>query len=102
QRLRNGIFPTVTGFGSLYINPYVINTSNFSRFISYFGLASYTFNGKYSVDASWRHDLSNQFASDVSTQNKPIYSFGAKWRLSQEKFMHPVKWVNDLGLRATF
>jgi len=98
--LKNGIFPTVTGFGSLPFSPFDISSSA-SRFISYFGLASYSINGKYNFDASWRQDYSNMFASDVSSQNKPAWSFGARWRLKQEKFLQSAEWLNDLGIRAT-
>lgn len=101
EKLRAGIFPTVSGFGYYSYAPFNI-TKTLSRFKSYFGLASYTFDNKYSVDASWRQDYSNQFASDISTQKKPIWSIGGKWRVSQESFVHSLKWLNDLNLRATY
>jgi TonB-linked SusC/RagA family outer membrane protein len=99
--LRNGAPGTVTGYGSLYFNPYEIRKSS-SRFLSWFGLVSYTFNGKYGIDASYRQDNSSLFGSDISSQNKPVESIGAKWQISKEAFMKPVKWVNNLGLRATY
>lgn len=101
EKLRAGIFPTVSGFGYYSYTPFTI-TKTLSRFKSYFGLASYTFDNKYSVDGSWRQDYSNQFASDISTQKRPIWSLGGKWRISQEGFMHSLKWLNDLNLRATY
>jgi TonB-linked SusC/RagA family outer membrane protein len=101
-RLRNGIFPTVTGYGSLYYTPFETSTQ-ITRFISYFGLASYSLeDGKYNLDLSMRQDYSNMFASEVSSQNKPAWSIGGRWRLSQEKFLSNIKWLNDLGLRATY
>jgi TonB-linked SusC/RagA family outer membrane protein len=99
--LQNGIAGTVTGFGSLYAAPLSIQKST-SRFNALYALASYTLNHKYSLDASWRRDHSNQFGSDIATQNKPIWSFGAKWQMGRESFMQPVKWLNELGLRATY
>ena len=99
-RLRNGIGGTVTGFGSLAINPFSVNTS-YSRFISYFGLAGYSFNSKYNLDLSWRQDYSNQFGKNLATQNKPVWSIGGKWQMARENFMKPVKWVSDLNLRVT-
>jgi TonB-linked SusC/RagA family outer membrane protein len=99
--LRHGVFNTVTGYGALYNSPFSISTS-LSRFRSYFGLGSYTYNGKYSLDASIREDHSNLFGSDVSAQNKPAWSIGTKWQIGRENFMQPVKWVNDLALRATY
>lgn len=99
--LQGGVFPTVTGFGALGFSPYDVDKT-VTRFISYFGLASYTFNNKYSLDASVRKDLSSLFASEVSSQNKPAWSFGAKWRLTQEKFISDIKWINSLNLRVTY
>jgi TonB-linked SusC/RagA family outer membrane protein len=99
-KLRSGISGTVTGYGSLYFTPYSI-TKSISRFTSYFGLGSYNINGKYSIDASIRQDYSNQFGKDLSSQNKPSWSFGGKWQIAREKFMEPVKWINDLGFRVT-
>ncbi|WP_173003049.1 SusC/RagA family TonB-linked outer membrane protein [Chitinophaga sp. SYP-B3965] len=101
-RLRQGIFPTVTGFGSLAISPYTVK-KEVTRFISYFGLASYSFfDGKYNVDASLRQDYSNMFASEISSQNDPAWSFGARWWISKEKFLSKAKWLNDLSIRTTY
>jgi len=99
--LSKGVFGTVTGYGYLGSQPYEVQERT-SRFNSYFGLASYTLKHKYSVDASWRIDHSNLFGSDVSAQNKPVYSFGGKWNIAEENFMKPVTWLNNLALRATY
>ncbi|TCC96549.1 SusC/RagA family TonB-linked outer membrane protein [Pedobacter hiemivivus] len=82
-------------------NPFVENESK-SRAISYFALASYTLNDKYSLDASWRIDHSNLIGSDKSSQNKPIWSIGGKWNVSKEDFMKSAGLISDLGLRATY
>ncbi|OOQ56726.1 SusC/RagA family TonB-linked outer membrane protein [Mucilaginibacter pedocola] len=100
-KLSQGVFGTVTGAGFLYYQPYQVQEIR-SRFKSYFGLAGYTLNHKYSVDASWRVDHSNLFGSDVSAQNKPVYSFGAKWNLAEEGFLKPLTWINGLAIRATY
>ena len=99
-KLRNGIGGTVTGFGSLNISPFSITKST-TRFISYFGLASYTFNSKYNLDVSWRQDYSNQFGKNLATQNKPIWSMGVKWQIARENFLKSITWINELNIRAT-
>lgn len=101
QTLRNGVFNTVTGSGFLGITPYS-SAELRSRFNSYFALASYRLNRKYSIDASWRMDHSNLFGNDVAAQNKPIYSIGGKWNMANEPFMKTVAWVNQLAIRATY
>ncbi|HWK02475.1 MAG TPA: SusC/RagA family TonB-linked outer membrane protein [Puia sp.] len=90
-----------SGWANLTTPPYTY-WQTLSRFTSYFALGSYTFNHKYTADVSWRQDHSNLFGHDVSTQNKPIWSFGGKWLLSRENFMKSVKPVNDLAIRATY
>lgn len=101
KRLSAGVPGTVTGWGSLWATPYWINRGQ-TRFISYFGLASYTYNDKYSIDANVRQDMSNQFANTVSTQNRPAFSIGGKWQMAKEAFMTKVKWINDFAIRATY
>ncbi|OQP44509.1 hypothetical protein A4H97_09035 [Niastella yeongjuensis] len=101
QQLRNGVPGTVTGYGYLYYSPYYVQRSK-SRFLSWFGLGSYTFNGKYSVDVSYRQDNSSMFGSDISSQDKPVWSFGGRWNITKEKFMQGVSWLNYLGLRSTY
>lgn len=100
--LNKGISGTVPGgFAALYDGPQ-LHYETLSRASSYFALANYTFNGKYSLDLSWRRDHSNLFGSDVSTQNKPVWSVGGRWRLSRENFMASANVVNDLSIRATY
>lgn len=100
-RLQNGIPGTITGYGFLPNSPF-FPMSQKSRFTGYYGLGSYTYNHKYSIDASWRQDFSNQFGSDLAKQNKPVWSIGGKWLISKENFIHPVKWINDIAIRATY
>ncbi|WP_164974057.1 SusC/RagA family TonB-linked outer membrane protein [Filimonas effusa] len=99
--MRNGIPGTVPGYGYYWGNPYSL-METYSRFNSYSVIANYTIDHKYSIDGSWRRDHSNMFGSDVSTQNKPVWSVGTKWQISRENFMKAVKWVDDLGIRATY
>lgn len=82
--------------------PSVESEAPISRFVSYYGNAAYTYNHKYTVNGSYRIDKSNNFGLDKSAQNKPVWSAGAKWMLTEEQFMKPINWVNSLALRATY
>jgi TonB-linked SusC/RagA family outer membrane protein len=99
--LNQGVFGTVGGYGGYVQQPFR-QDQTVSRYTSYFALASYTLNKKYSLDLSWRVDHSNLFGSDVSAQNKPSYSLGARWNLKGEQFLAPVQWLSSLGIRATY
>ncbi|NML40701.1 SusC/RagA family TonB-linked outer membrane protein [Chitinophaga sp. G-6-1-13] len=99
--MSKGIQGTVTGGGYLSGNFYQV-ARTVTRFNSYFALGSYSFNQKYSLDMSWRQDQSSLFGSDVSSQNKPVWSLGGKWRIDKESFMSGVKWIDALALRSTY
>jgi len=58
---------------------------------SAFAVVDYSFNDKYLISTSVRRDESKLF---------PSFSLG--WRLSKEKFMNNVKWLDDLKLRASY
>lgn len=72
------------------------------RFRSYYGNMGYTFNRRYTVNASWRQDRSNLFGINKSAQRKPAWSLGAKWLISNENFMQRLQVVNSLGIRGTY
>ncbi|MFD2825324.1 SusC/RagA family TonB-linked outer membrane protein [Leeuwenhoekiella polynyae] len=73
-----------------------------TRFISYYGNAAYTFNRKYTLNASIRADQSNLFGLDKSAQNRPVWSVGGKWNIGRESFFQSADWLNSLALRATY
>lgn len=72
------------------------------RFLSYFSNAAYTYEGKYTLSASVRYDDYNNFGLDRSFRATPLWSSGVKWNLRKEEFMKDIKWLNQLGLRATY
>lgn len=76
-------------------------TETVVRFTSYFGNMSYTYDGRYTLNGSLRLDQSNLFGKDRSSQNKPVYSFGARWELGDESFMDK-SIFNNLSLRASY
>lgn len=104
-RLASGIFSPVMGnsYGMSVLGDDSFRSSEIeSRFTSYFANLGYTYDGKYSLNASWRIDQSNLFGKDKSAQNRPVVSGGLKWQLGQEDFMKPVKWIDQLALRGTY
>lgn len=71
------------------------------RFFSLYGNSAYTFDRKYSLNASIRMDQSNLFGSDPSIQYRPVWSAGVAWNISNESFFKS-KLVNNLKIRATY
>ena len=72
------------------------------RYFSLYANAGYTYDRRYSVNASVRVDQSNLFGSDPSNQFKPIWSVGASWNAKNESFLQDVEWVNQLSLRLSY
>ncbi|MGO4773172.1 SusC/RagA family TonB-linked outer membrane protein [Flavobacterium sp. W22_SRS_FK3] len=72
------------------------------RYLSFFSTASYTYLSKYNVTGSYRVDRADLFGVDPKYKNRPLWSAGLGWNVSNEEFMKPVKWVSMLKLRTTY
>lgn len=72
------------------------------RYFSVFSTLGYTFLSKYNVTGSYRVDRADLFGVDPKYKNRPLWSAGLGWNVSSEEFMKPIKWVNNLKLRATY
>ena len=66
--------------------------------MSYLARVSYNYDSKYLVTANFRADGSSKLAPGHRWGYFP--SFSAAWRISGEKFLRDVSWINDLKLRA--
>ena len=86
SRYNRGIFNSVNGFGESY-------STN-----SVFGNVNYSLMDKYLFSFVIRRDGSSKFGPLNRYGTFPSYSVG--WRISDEKFMQEIKWINDLKLRA--
>ncbi|GAB3758479.1 TonB-dependent receptor [Spirosoma pomorum] len=70
------------------------------RLASEFAKASFSFYDKYLLDGTIRRDRSSRFAAANRVAYFPAVSAG--WRVSQEAFLKPVTWLNDLKIRAAY
>lgn len=73
---------------------------NSRRIESYFVKADYSFDNRYYASVSGRRDGSSRFQKDNRWGN--FWALGASWRISQEKFLQPVGWVQNLKLKASY
>jgi len=67
---------------------------------SLFGRVDYNYDGKYLFGATVRRDGSSRFGADSRYGVFPSFSVG--WRMSQEKFLKDVDWLNELRLRGSY
>ena len=75
-----------------YSSQYRINS-----FLSQF---DYNFADKYYFKTSLRQDASSRFYKDNNTGT--FWSVGANWRISKEKFMQNLKWIDNLSMKASY
>jgi len=76
------------------------NSSNASElsWMSVFGRFNYTFMDRYLFEINLRNDGASRFIDKWGLF--PSASIG--WRITEEKFMKPVKWLNNLKLRFSW
>lgn len=69
--------------------------------MSYVASVNYSYDDKYYASFSFRRDGSSRLSPDTRWGN--FWPLSASWRLSQERFMQPLKSVlSDLKLRASY
>lgn len=101
-RLAAGISGAVSGLAILSGNNVGGSEGRIARTTSYYANLGYTFDRKYTLNATWRIDESNLFGRDKSAQNRPVYSIGGKWALGGEEFMQQLNWLSRLDVRLTY
>ncbi|SEL09263.1 SusC/RagA family TonB-linked outer membrane protein [Parapedobacter koreensis] len=71
------------------------------RFVSYYANASYSYDNRYILSASFRRDASNLFGVATNQKWTPLWSAGLAWKISDERF-YGVDWLPSVKLRATY
>lgn len=98
----NTNFPVFGNMGNQYIpngNLYIPQSNR--RLISLLSNISYTYDGRYTVYLSGRKDGSNVFGVKANNKWKPLWSAGAGWDISREKFF-TLTWMDMLKLRTSY
>ncbi len=70
--------------------------------ISYYGVVSAMYDGRYVLNANIRFDGSNLFGSNPKYRYLPLWSVSGKWLISNESFFKNCDWVTNLALRASY
>lgn len=67
------------------------------RLFALYVRANYSYNDKYMVTATLRHEGSSKFAADNRWGN--FWALSGGWRISNENFLKDVRWIDDLKIR---
>lgn len=68
---------------------------------SWYSNAAYTYDGRYTLSASVRKDLSSEFGMGTNQHATPYFSVGGSWNINRESFYH-FELFPMLRLRTTF
>lgn len=68
--------------------------------VAWFGRVSYSIRDKYLFNGTFRREGNSRFGADNKYGSFPALSAG--WRVSEEKFMSGISWLNDLKLRGSW
>lgn len=72
-----------------------------NNYLSWYLNSSYQYNNCYFVTASLRRDESNLFGANINDKGVPLWSAGAGWNISHEKFYTWQSWMSLLKIRAS-
>lgn len=68
--------------------------------VSFFGKVNYSFDNRYLIGLTLRHDGSSRFGANNRYATFPSVSLG--WRINNESFLRDNTWLNDLKLRLSW
>ena len=70
------------------------------RINSFLSRLNYNYADRYYFSASFRQDASSRFYRDNNTGS--FWSVGANWRISKEKFMQGIDWLDNLSFKISY
>ena len=70
------------------------------RINSFLSRLNYNYADRYYFSASFRQDASSRFYRDNNTGS--FLSVGANWRISKEKFMQGIDWLDNLSFKISY
>lgn len=94
-------YPTFINGSYNYIQGGPSFSGTLNRYVSFYGNAAYSYQGKYTFSVSGRRDASNSFGVSTNRKWNPLWSAGMSWDISKESFYH-LDWMPYLKLRATY
>jgi len=90
----------ITEFENFSTTNSISSQTDKKKIESFLSKVNYDFDGKYLLSGSLRRDGNSLFAKDFRWAN--FWSVGGGWRLDREKFLQPIKWVNQLKIRSSY
>ncbi|MBL7698841.1 MAG: SusC/RagA family TonB-linked outer membrane protein [Chitinophagaceae bacterium] len=76
--------------------------NEYERFVGYFGNVGYTYNKRYTIDATIRRDGSNRLGRSEKARWLNSWTVAGRWNVDQEDFLSNVNAISYLTLRASY
>lgn len=76
-------------------------TETTNRYLSTFLNAGYSYKNRYTLSLSARKDGANIFGIKINDRFTPLWSVGAAWSLTKEKW-YTLTWLSKLNIRASY
>jgi hypothetical protein len=76
--------------------------NEYERFVGYFANAGYTYNKKYTIDATLRRDGSNRLGRSENARWLNSWTIAGRWNVDQEEFVQNISAISYLTLRGSY
>lgn len=81
---------------------YYSRGNEYERFVGYFGNLRYTYNKRYTLDATLRRDGSNRLGQSEKARWLNSWTLAGRWNIEQENFMSNINAISYLTLRGSY
>lgn len=72
------------------------------RYAAFFATSSYSYQGKYTVNGTFRYDGSNKLGKSVSARWLPTWNLSGSWNAKEEDFLKDNETISHLSFRGTY
>lgn len=83
---------------------YMENTFSFYRNLAFFGMATYSYKGRYTINGTIRYEGTNKLGKSRSARWLPTWNVSAAWNAHEERWWEPTfgKWWTYASLKASY
>lgn len=76
---------------------------DWDRYIAFMGRGAYSYDDRYSVNATLRYDGSNKLGKSKNARWLPTWNVSGAWNIDREAFFnHAPQWISQARVRATY
>jgi TonB-linked SusC/RagA family outer membrane protein len=76
--------------------------NEYERFVGYFANVGYTYNKRYTIDATLRRDGSNRLGRSANARWLNSWTVAGRWNIDQENFISGINSISYLTLRGSY